>query len=864
MNRKFGVDELLAPGPQRVFEDERLNQVVFPIGGIGAGFVGLTGHGGLKDVSIFNRPNFGGVFPFTFPLIYAKAQGKDPVCRVLRGPVPPPHVMTGSFPPHTCGEGFPHMDSCSFRGEYPFAWIDFRSKKLPVKVSLEAYNPFIPSDPDNSGFPAAILRYTVKNKTRTTVRATVAWSILNAVGSIGEAEREPRSRAEFGFGQNVNAFREDAGLRGLYLHSTKWAKDHPRFGSMALLTPDKPVTFMKYWLRDRWFAEPQHELWDKFSATGLLPDHDYGPSTEGVTTPGALGIRVTLKPGEAKTVTFYLTWYFPNFEKYWASASEIQACCTTANGAARAPQWKNYYASQFRDAFDVAVKLHRKEQSLHAETKKFHDALFSSTLPPYVIDAVSSQMAILKTATCLRLTDGTFYAFEGSTATSGCCEGSCTHVWNYQQTLPFLFPSLERSMRTADYTYNMREKGSMGFRINLPIGSKPNDFLPCADGQLGGIIKTYRDWKISGDDAWLEAIWPQVKQALEFAWVEWDANKDGVIDGVQHNTYDIEFLGPNPLTACFYLGALEAGARMAEHLGQAAKAADYRQVAEQGRKWVEKHLFNGEFYIQRYDRKKAPVHQFGKGCISDALLGQWMAQVAGLGYVIDPKRVKKTLESIFKYNWRASLREHACGQTLVCALNDDAGLLACSWPNGGKPKVPFAYYNEVWAGIEYHVASHCIMEGLIKEGLTIAKAVRDRHDGFLRNPWDQFECCGGHHYARVMSSYGLLTALSGFTYDVGRGAIGFAPRIHADDFQTFWALDGAWGTYSQKGKVAKLTVLWGKLRLNRLDLPAFANREKVRVTLGNRAVNAKADNSGAIRLPKTLTLNAGAAMKLNA
>ena len=124
--------------------------------------------------------------------------------------------------------------------------------------------------------------------------------------------------------------------------------------------------------------------------------------------------------------------------------------------------------------------------------------------------------------------------------------------------------------------------------------------------------------------------------------------------------------------------------------------------------------------------------------------------------------------------------------------------------------------------------------------LGIAKAVRDRHDGFLRNPWDQFECCGGHHYARVMSSYSLLTALSGFTYDVGRGAIGFAPRIHADNFQTFWALDGAWGTYSQKGKTAKLALLWGKLKLNRLDLPAFANRERVKVTLGDRAVNAKA------------------------
>ena len=516
----------------------------------------------------------------------------------------------------------------------------------------------------------------------------------------------------------------------------------------------------------------------------------------------------------------------------------------------------------------MAVKLHKKERDLHAETKRFHDALFSTTAPPYVLDAISSQMAILKSATWLRLTDGTFYAFEvggwtagsrlrGSTTIAGCCPGSCTHVWNYQQALPFLFPSLERSMRTADYTYNMREKGSMAFRIELPLGSKPNTFFPCADGQLGGIIKTYRDWKICGDDGWLKRIWPQVKQALEFAWEDWDANKDGVIDGVQHNTYDIEFVGPNPLTAFFYLGALGAGAEMAEYLGEHRRAEEYRGVAAKGGQWVEDNLFNGEYYVQRYDPRKAPQYQFGRGCISDALLGQWMAQLAGLGYVIDKARLKKTLKSIVRYNWRPSLREHACGQQLVCALNDDAGLLVCSWPHGGQPKVPFAYYNEVWAGIEYQVASQCIMEGLVKEGLIITKAVRDRHDGVLRNPWDQFECCGGHHYARVMSSYGLLLALSGFTFDRVHRAIGFEPRINAGDFRTFWALDGVWGTYRQRSATAELTVLWGTIELDRLDLPPFAGRRAVRIRVGKRTVNGTVDGKGSLALERTVKLKAG-------
>jgi uncharacterized protein (DUF608 family) len=550
-----------------------------------------------------------------------------------------------------------------------------------------------------------------------------------------------------------------------------------------------------------------------------------------------------------KTVPFYLTWYMPNFEKYWHADCGCGSCQPAAK-----PTWRNYYATQFSDALDVAVKLHTREKRLYDETRRFHDALFSTTVPPHVLDAVSSQMAILKTTTCVRLEDGTFYGFEGCAPGSGCCEGSCTHVWNYQQTLPFLFPSLERSMRSADYKYNMRADGGMGFRINLPLGAPPNEFHACADGQLGGIIKTYRDWKICGDDAWLRSVWPQVKRALEYAWAQWDADKDGVIDGVQHNTYDIEFLGPNPLTAAFYLGALTAGAEMADHLGEADNAEAYRAVCERGRAWVDANLFNGRFYVQKYDPEKAPRYQFGEGCLADQMLGQWITELAGLGYVLEEAHVKKALESIFRFNWKSDLSEHTNAQR-VYALNDEGGLLLCSWPNGGRPAIPFPYSDEVWTGIEYQVASHCIMEDLVVEGLTIVKGARDRQDGIRRNPWDEFEC--GHHYARAMSAYGLLLALSGFTFNKGAGTIGFAPKVHAERFKTFWALDGVWGVYEQTRDTAVLSVLYGQIVLNRIDLPGFPKPGPVNAALERKVVPAEADVYGSITLRRALTIKAG-------
>jgi non-lysosomal glucosylceramidase len=110
------------------------------------------------------------------------------------------------------------------------------------------------------------------------------------------------------------------------------------------------------------------------------------------------------------------------------------------------------------------------------------------------------------------------------------------------------------------------------------------------------------------------------------------------------------------------------------------------------------------------------------------------------------------------------------------------------------------YSDEVWTGIEYHVAAHLIYEGLAAEGLELVEAVRARHDGVRRNPWDEVEC--GHHYARSMASWALLTALSGFQCDMGRGAISFAPALAAstetDTFRSFWSCGRGWGAYTQR------------------------------------------------------------------
>ena len=823
-SKVFTKDEIYAAKTPLIYEGEQLREIAFPLGGLGTGCISLAGNGGLVDWEIFNRPNKGSVLPYSFFTIFAQAEGKAPVTRVIQSPPAPPFSGQGGGGYRGLGfgvgrengAGFPHMRSAQFRGEFPFAEVTFEDPKLPVGVRLEAYSPFIPLNPDDSGIPIAVLRFHVRNDGPMPVDVSLVGNIFNPVGYTGTGPFMGDH-----LGKNVNAYVDEDGVRGLYLTSEKVAADAPAYGSMAMTTSWDDVYCQTCWLRGHWY-DAMHDFWDHFSTTGKLPERTYKPSYSGESDVGSLGLRVRLEPGEEATLPFYITWHFPNFCKYWGGV-ESPSCCEGEHAI-----WKNYYASQWDDALGVARYYVANEDRLYHETRLFHDTLFDSELPSYVLDALSSQASILHSPTVLRLEDGTFYGFEGCHCDSGCCEGSCTHVWNYAQTVAFLFPSLERSLREADYAYNMREDGHMCFRLQLPLGSPLLGFHAAADGQMGGILKVYRDWRLCGDDDWLRGLWPKVKKSIAYAWKEWDPDKDGVMEGIQHNTYDIEFHGPNTMMGSFYLGALRAAEEMARHLGDSEAADEYHRVYEKGRARMEGELFNGEYYVQSYDPEKAPKYQYGQGCLSDQLIGQWFAHIVGLGYLFDSEHVRSAIIAVFEHNWRRDFWEHANPQRIY-ALNDEQGLLLCTWPRGERPALPFVYSDEVWCGIEYQVASHLIYEGYVDEGLSIVRGVRARHDGIRRNPWNEFEC--GSHYARSLASWSVLTALSGFSFDFPNKALGFEPRWHAEDWRSLWAAGSGWGTYSQRlgalsGEIA-LSLAYGGLALETLALGSVTKSAQV-------------------------------------
>jgi len=792
-------------GAQRTFEGEALSQIAFPLGGIGTGTISLGGRGNLKDWEIFNRPGKGVNLPFSFFALKVKERDKEPLIRVLESRPLPPYANAHGLPSSVLS-GLPRMHSAKFIGSYPFACIEFSDPLVPVNIKLSAFNPFIPLNDFDSSLPSAIFFFTLENSCEKEVEILLTASLLNVVGYDGKTKlNDIRSPL---FGNNLNEFVKENNFSGIKMTSSKYSSDDSNYGSMALVTAGKNITYLLRW-RGWGVVQKLQNFWDELKDKDRLCEEPRAlPSPEGETDIATLGLVLKLAPKEKYKIPFILSWYFPNFVKYWKFSPEEKT-----------EIFRTYYSTKFSDAWEIAKYTVNNLPRLESETKDFHDTLFQSTLPSYVLDAISSQASIIRTNTCFRLADGNFYGFEGCSDNAGSCPLNCTHVWNYEQALAFLFPELERTMREVDFLVNTDNSGKMSFRTVLPLSAKRWEFKPAADGQMGSIIKLYREWKFSGDNEFLSHLWPKVKKALEFAWNWWDKDKDGVIEGEQHNTYDIEFYGPNSMIGTLYLGALKAAEEMAIALKDKESAKKYYQILKKGSTLLDKELFNGEYYIQKYDSSKVSEHQYGEGCLSDQLLGQWFARIVGLGELLPKKHIHSALSSIFKYNWRENFFEHPSCQRIY-ALNDEKGLLVCSWPRGKRPKIPVLYCDEIWTGIEYQVAAHLICEGFLREGLAIIKGVQERYDGVKRNPWNEFEC--GYHYVRAMSSWSLLLSLSGYSFDALKHSLGFEPRIHSQNFKSFFSTSTGWGEFSQRtGEnyyIATIKILWGNLKISSLTL----------------------------------------------
>lgn len=526
---------------------------------------------------------------------------------------------------------------------------------------------------------------------------------------------------------------------------------------------------------------------------------------------GTVTVPVRLAPGASQTVRYVLSWHFDlvNREKF-----------SLLDGS---DALRRHYGTRFADARAVAALLGRRGAELADATRAFVTTWYDdSTLPHWFLERTLVPASTLATSTCHRFQDGRFYAWEGVY----CCDGTCTHVWNYAQSVARLFPELERDTRErVDFGLAFHaDTGAIDYR-----GEYAREVAH--DGQAGTILRACREHQMAPDDTFLTRVWPRVKKATEFLIGQDGADgqaADGILEGRQYNTLDSAWYGEIPWISGLYVAALHAAALMADDMGDTDFAARCRALAQAGTAQLGDRLWNPVYgyFEQHVDPAHADAINSNRGCHLDQMYGQTYAFQLGLPRVFPADKARTALTNMFQNNFLPDAQAYKDVSGIpggrVYSTEGEAGTLLCTWPFGGSDSAPGAgeafaigYFNEVWTGIEYQFAAQLMAEGMVDEALAVTRAVHDRYTADKRNPYNEIEC--SDHYARAMMSHAVYLAATGYAYHGPRGHLGFAPKLGPEDFAAAFTAAEGWGRYRQRlagaGGTAELELRHGRLRL---------------------------------------------------
>lgn len=845
-------------GRSRYISGEELRCVAIPIGGIGAGTIALCGDGSFRQWQIVNQVNHRAYVPHSFFAVRARDTARVLISDALYDD----HFdAADSVSDHLVPEGLkqllktlPGIQGIGFDGLYPVARVTYHDDAAPIDLRLHAYSPFRERDAHHSGGPIACFDFVAKNLTSEMLPVSILAALQNSVGWDGVCEiRDTESHC---YGGNINVADRSDSRTQIILRSIGIEPNSPFYGEMCLSSADPRATVCEQW-------DSVERLWEDFAANGTLTDAgEPGPSRHGSTWNSAICSSVELGPGETRSISFAISWWFPHRYVNWSNFGHPR------DGKSRL--WVgNAYSKRTHGAAEIAQKHFDREDDFDVALE-FERCFRDSTLPQSLIECIVLPVSTLRSPVCFLDEKGGFFGFEGGCGASaggleavgGCCPLNCTHVWNYEQALGYVFPSLARTMRETDWLVQQHPSGYLPHRVVLPrelprlwetvIGGPDN---PAADGLFAGVLKTLREFRVCGDRSWLERMWPAVSRAMSYAMSVYDSEGDGVIRGEQPNTYDIHVYGPNTFIGSQYLAALRAAEEMAMVMGDGHLADSYRRRFESGSELYDSLCWNGEYYEQIVEHARYPEHQWGAGCLADQLLGQWWAHTLGLGYILPKDHVRSAVESIFRHNLRRDFNDFTQAPRVFASAHD-SGLLNCTWPRGGRPDKPILYSDEVWTGIEYAVATLLIYEGFVEEALTITGAVRDRYSGRFRNPYNEVEC--GDHYVRALSGWSLLLASSGCVYDGHAYSLTVMPRL-VGEFHVMPIFASGTAMYEQQAGHIRIAGRSGSLTVRALSVPLIGS--PVAVSFNGNPVTADirySEGALAVRLtdgPVTLSAN---------
>ncbi|XP_028403641.1 uncharacterized protein LOC114526285 [Dendronephthya gigantea] len=840
------------------YADEALRAVTLPLGPIGGGSIALAGDGGLREWQVVNEVCHLAHVPNSFFAIKVEDESTNAANSVVlqsnmwydESGFHPAPIVQDHIVPEASKEllkTLPGVKTIEVTAKYPIAEVDVTSTEVPVQVHLEAFNPCIPLNANDSAIPMIIFNYTVTNPSDKPVKVTMLTSLLNFIGWDGlstiETDNMPNTpggnqNTLYSYGGNINAaevpeYKEISGYYGIYMNNIEMDDKRSTNGELSIGVFHKDEDVKSCLLQ---FTDVKG-MWEDFtSPTGLSGGQGQnGPSDKLKTWIGALSCRREIQAGASETFTFLLSWHFPyRYCKWgeWGPVTDSKSFYYLGN----------YYNKLWPNVKEVISHTGQNIGSFTTMTRQFRDAMFESSLPWQLIDSAAGRVSVPRTPTFMWLEDSYLYCFEGCHPNQGCCPMNCTHVLNYEMALSRCFPDLERRMRNIDLLYNIAPNAIMPSRTTMPLLVKrewedwdwcnkddPVDLSStriCLDGDLGTVLKTYREIRQIAPQDFVDKVWPKIKAMMERYMNKLDSKKQGLLTGAQPCTYDRGTYGIDTFIGCLYLCALRAAEEMAKLMGEDDLAQIYHQRFQIGSNNLDQYCFsNGKWYTQ-VTPQSHPEESLGCATFVDALLGQWWAYSLGLGPLLPRDHIQSHLSWVFKRNHVDSFDFVQLPRQYFDAR--DKGLHMAYWDvKAGEeiPKVPLMYSLEgAWSGMEHSFAGLLLYENFNATGFQVVEECREKYDGTRRSPWNEIEC--GDHYARAMAAFLYFEIGAGMTWDIlaiGEKALrlNFAPICNQDKFKSFFIVGSGWGTYSQtisNTADVQLSVLFGEVDIVTLGL----------------------------------------------
>lgn len=868
-----------------------------PLGGLGTGSVEIRPDGYFHDWMIFNlgswaaerssppRASEPAIDPSALAFFLRTSRGDNtPLVRRLGMRADQQELYALSWAKS--------VEAIEYDAMFPSVTLRYLDRDLPVDVEATMFAPIVPHDQRTSGTPGFHMVFTVRNITNEPVRASLtmtlrnplAWGahhrrLRNTITRDGETTYltmrtdaelpEPETIGSLGASMTGGDASWIAGAFSQYLgngfrcptaSTNFWAsflvplREAGRLPSLPgasspATSPDGLVRFTDAHIdaldvgARRALASQLREhaafsdAYDRFAAVhdDLTNDPDSladylkhcrawldalaGPErTDERWGDGALCASLELSPGEEREVRFTLGWFFPHH--------------VSVRGG---PELGHMYERWFRDAEDVNRFLvhHAAEHRVH--TLAFARTLADTTLGDDMAQAWSSQLSTLvKSSWWTRA--NRFAMWEGL----GCCGLNTTDVaYEGSFSTLALFPELEMVQMQMGVAFQ-RTDGRVLHLLQDDLSSVDNEY-DRVDMNPQFVLLVCRDYLWTGDRTYLERMWPHVVRAMENT-ARLDTDGDGLPDReTRRNTYDQwDLFGTPSYIASLWLGALRAGIRLANEMGDDAAASRWREQLRTGADAVDRKLWNGEYYSLWVEGDRRD-----ECCMSDQLSGELYAQLVGLGHTLPRERIIQTLRAIMRYNF-----------------SREQGLVNATYPPGAQARFP-AYDNYQaagnWSGIEYMLAAEMMELGLVDDGRAIVCAVQERYARAGRI-WNHVEC--GDHYYRAMSSWASLLGATGFKLDVPARTLTIAPppgiARDATEVRAPWASPTGWGTLIQTPEHLEVRCRAGCIAFDRLrtNLPA----RNFSIRLDDHVLTGTTDNDGGyrtLRLVELVTITAG-------